>query len=149
MLKTVRTTSVNTDFQQLVKQLDQYLAIIDGEEHHYYSEFNKLSLLKNCIVLYDNNMAVGCGALKQFDAVDFEIKRMFVPTSHRGRGIATQVLKALEQWAKELGAINSFLETGKRMPDAQGLYIKNGYKPIPNYGPYVGMENSVCFRKLL
>jgi hypothetical protein len=41
------------------------------------------------------------------------------------------------------------LETGKRQPDAVALYKKCGYKQIPNYGQYIGMENSVCFEKWL
>jgi hypothetical protein len=41
------------------------------------------------------------------------------------------------------------LETGKRQPEAIGLYKKNGYKLIPNYGQYAEVENSVCFEKEL
>jgi hypothetical protein len=41
------------------------------------------------------------------------------------------------------------LETGKRQPEAIGLYEKSGYKAIPNYGQYAGVENSVCFEKEL
>jgi putative acetyltransferase len=29
------------------------------------------------------------------------------------------------------------------------LYPKNGYQLIPNYGQYIGIENSVCFEKWL
>jgi hypothetical protein len=31
-MKTLRTTSESPDFQKLVKQLDAYLAIMDGDE---------------------------------------------------------------------------------------------------------------------
>ncbi|MEQ8880473.1 MAG: hypothetical protein RLQ12_12610 [Cyclobacteriaceae bacterium] len=41
------------------------------------------------------------------------------------------------------------LETGKRQKDAVRLYEKNGYSVIANYPPYVGVENSVCFKKVL
>ncbi len=149
MLETTRSTSSNPDFLRLVRELDAYLSVIDGKEHAFYNQFNASSLIKNCIVVYHNEAAVGCGGFKQFNHTDFEIKRMFVPNSHRGKGIATLVLKELEKWAKELGAVNCYLETGKRMPDAQALYVKNGYLPIPNYGPYVDVENSVCFKKHL
>lgn len=39
------------------------------------------------------------------------------------------------------------LETGKRQADAVQLYERRGYKLIPNYGQYTGVENSVCFEK--
>ncbi|MFZ5941462.1 MAG: GNAT family N-acetyltransferase, partial [Bacteroidota bacterium] len=41
------------------------------------------------------------------------------------------------------------LETGKRQPEAINLYLKNGYGPIPNYGQYAGVENSLCFGKVM
>jgi len=38
-------------------------------------------------------------------------------------------------------------ETGKQQPEAVALYRKNGYRSIPNYGQYAGVENIVCFGK--
>jgi GNAT superfamily N-acetyltransferase len=55
----------------------------------------------------------------------------------------------LEKWVKELSYSKCILETGKRQPEAIALYQKNGYHIIPNYGQYIGMENSVCFKKEL
>jgi len=40
-------------------------------------------------------------------------------------------------------------ETGFKQPEAIALYLKNGYVRIPNYGQYVGVENSFCFEKEL
>lgn len=142
-----RVNSDNIDFKTLVNQLNRYLAVVDGEEHDFYNQFNKMEQLTYCIVIYYNDKAVGCGALKKFDTNTFEIKRMFVEPSQRGKGIATHILKELEQWSKELKASRCILETGKRMPDAVALYRKNGYTLISNYGPYIGVENSVCFQK--
>ena len=67
----------------------------------------------------------------------------------RGEGIATIILKELEVWAAELHYEKCRLETGKKQPEAIELYKKNGYKVIPNYGQYEGVENSVCFEKSL
>ena len=47
----------------------------------------------------------------------------------------------------ELSCEKCILETGKRQPEAIELYKKNGYRIIPNYGQYAGIENSVCFEK--
>jgi GNAT superfamily N-acetyltransferase len=78
-----------------------------------------------------------------------EVKRMFVPPASRRKGIAALILAELERWAKDLSATSCILETGKKQPEAIRLYTKCGYHPIPNYGQYAGMENSVCFEKLL
>ena len=148
-MKTLRTTSENPDFQKLVKQLDAYLAVMDGEEHAFYHQYNKIDLLKNCIVIFDNDEAVTCGAIKEFDSKSMEVKRMFTLPEKRGKGLASKILTELETWTKELGYEKTFLETGKRQTEAIALYNKCGYKVIPNYGQYIGIDNSICFEKKL
>lgn len=148
-MKILRTTSENQDFQNLVKQLDAYLAIIDGDEHGFYDQYNKIDSLKNCIVIFDDDEAVACGAIKAFDEKSMEVKRMFTLPEKRGKGLASAILKELETWTKELGYEKTILETGKRQTEAVALYQKCGYKIIPNYGQYAGVETSVCFEKEL
>lgn len=148
-MKNLRTTSENQDFQQLVKQLDAYLAVMDGDEHGFYDQYNKIDSLKNCIVIFDNDEAVAIGAIKEFDEKSMEVKRMFTLPEMRGKGLASAILNGLETWTKELGYEKTILETGKRQTEAVALYKKCGYKVIPNYGQYAGVENSVCFEKKL
>ena len=148
-MKTLRTTSENPDFQKLVKQLDAYLAVMDGEEHAFYHQYNKIDMLKNCIVIFDNDEAVTCGAIKEFDSKSMEVKRMFTLPEKRGKGLASKILTELETWTKELGYEKTFLETGKRQTEAIALYNKCVYKVIPNYGQYIGIDNSICFEKKL
>ena len=72
---------------------------------------------------------------------------MYTSPESRGKGIATKILYELELWAAELLYEKCILETGKKQPDAIGLYKKNGYKLIQNYGQYAGIEYSLCFAK--
>ena len=58
-------------------------------------------------------------------------------------------LNAFVAEAIELTYKECILETGIKQPEAIGLYLKNDYKIIPNYGQYAEAENSVCFRKVL
>lgn len=149
-MKLIRTDSNNPYFAELVKQLDADLAIRDGDDHAFYDQFNKLDAIKHTVVAYNEaNRAVGCGAIKQFETGTMEVKRMFVPLEERGKGIAGEILKELEIWAKELGNDKCILETGIKQPEAISLYKKSGYRFIDNYGQYAGVENSVCFEKLL
>lgn len=149
MIKIIRTDSNNQDFIGLVYELDAHLAIIDGDEHLFYEQFNKMHKLKFVIVVYDNGKPVGCGALKEYAQDSLEIKRMFTSPGSRRKGIATRILNELELWTTELSYQKCVLETGIRQQEAIGLYLKNGYKRIPNYGQYAGVENSVCFEKKL
>jgi GNAT superfamily N-acetyltransferase len=144
-----RTDSGNADFRKLVVELDADLKIRDGEDHSFYSQFNKADKIKYVVVAYEDEKAVGCGAIREYSADAMEVKRMYVPVSDRGKGIATKILAELEAWAKELGFVKCILETGKMQPEAIGLYQKNEYKIISNYGQYAGVENSVCFEKQL
>jgi len=149
ILKITRTNSKNSDFINLVKELDAYLKIIDGDEHNFYSQFNTIDVLNEVVVMYVDNKPVGCGAIKRFDEFSVEIKRMFVLSEKRGTGIAKKVLIELEQWAKELGYKKCVLETGKRQIEAVKFYKKLNYKMIESYGQYKGIENSICFEKKL
>ncbi len=149
MIKLKRTDAKDPDFTGLVDELNAYLAITDGAEHGFYDQYNGLEDIKYTIVVYLDNQAVSCGAIKHFSDTDMEVKRMYTHPSGRGQGLASQVLKGLEIWAKELGYTHCILETGKRQIEANSFYPKNGYERIPNYGQYKEMENSVCFRKAL
>lgn len=149
MLKIVRTTAENPDFVKLVGLLDAELSEIDGEDNAFYSQYNKLTAIKHTVVAYYNQAPICCGGIKQYDTDTMEIKRMFTLASHRGKGTATQVLKALIAWTEELGYSRCILETGLRNPDAIRLYEKNGFHLMPNYGQYKGVANSRCFEKLI
>lgn len=147
MISIDRTDSENLDFQQLVAELDKDLAIRNGDANDFFAQFNKIDLIKNVVVVFENEQAVACGAMKEFDASTMEIKRMFVPIDMRGKGLASLVLLELENWAKELGYAKLVLETGDKMPEAIGLYHKSNFKIIANYGQYVNVASSICFEK--
>lgn len=149
MLKLVRTDFNNDDFIYLVKKLNSYLKIVDGDDHSFYNQYNNIDVLKHVIVAYFNNIAVGCGAFKASDKSSVEIKRMYTNPEYRNKGIASEILNALETWCKELGYNFCVLETGKRQTEAVKFYKKNNYNIIPNFEPYKGIENSLCFKKEL
>jgi putative acetyltransferase len=144
-----RTDAGNAAFRELVTELDKDLAIRDGNDHAFFAQFNGLDSIKHAVVVLDGEVPLGCGAFKPFDADAVEIKRMYVPPAHRQKGIASVVLGELERWARELGHTRCVLETGKKQPEAIALYTKRGYRIIPNYGQYIGVESSVCFEKEL
>ncbi len=160
MLTILRTDSGHPDFVRLVGLLDKELAERDGDLNAFYDQYNKIDQIKQAVVAYaidvhsatepeHRQMAVGCGAIKAFGNDCMEVKRMYVLPEYRGRGIATQMLAALEHWAAELNCNRCVLETGKGQPEAIALYRNRGYQPIPNYGQYKGIDNSLCFEKYL
>lgn len=145
----IKADSTDKGFQELVRELDAYLTMIDGEEHSFYAQYNKIDTLNNCIIIKVNKEPIACGAFKKYDEKTVEIKRMYTKEKSRGKGFAKMVLRLLEKWAKEEGYKRTILETGKRQVSAVELYKNSGYEIIPNYGQYKDIENSICFSKKL
>jgi putative acetyltransferase len=145
-MELIRTNSDNPDFKMLSSLFDDYLVGIDGDESEFYAFYNNVQL-DTVLLVYENLEVVGCGAFKKFDVNTAEIKRMFVHPNHRNKGIAKFVLTELELWANELGFTSFILETSPKLTNAIALYEKTGYQLIPNYGQYIGVENSICMKK--
>lgn len=143
-----RTDSDDPDFHWLVEKLNKDLLDRYGELQVYYNRFNSIDNIPNVVVAYINDKPVGCGCFKQFAENTIEIKRMFVDEDARGKGIASSILCELEKWAAELANTTAVLEMGNKQPEAAILYRKQGYEITPNYGQYIGMEEtSICMRK--
>ncbi len=149
MIETIRTNSSNPDFINLVHRLDLELAEIDGAEHPFYAQFNKIDMIKYVVLAYENNIPMACGAIKEISSDTIEVKRMYTAPLGRGKGFATAVISELQKWGAEMTYKKCVLETGTRQPDAVALYQKNGFSSITNYGQYAGIENSLCFGKEL
>jgi GNAT superfamily N-acetyltransferase len=78
-----------------------------------------------------------------------ELKRMYVVPSHRGAGVASALLAAVDEAALRLGARRIVLQTGDRQPDAVRLYERSGYGSVPIFPPYESLAHSRCFAKRL
>ncbi|MDX2594327.1 MULTISPECIES: GNAT family N-acetyltransferase [Streptomyces] len=80
---------------------------------------------------------------------DAELKRMFVVSQMRGRGLARRILAALEEDARAAGRLRMVLETGTKQPEAIALYTSCGYEPCDKFGYYRHYEDSRCYAKAL
>ncbi|MBW3603946.1 MAG: GNAT family N-acetyltransferase [Actinobacteria bacterium] len=101
------------------------------------------------VVISEDGQPIGCGGLRRHDAVNAEIKRMYVRGTHRGRGHGRALLHTLEQRARDLGYHRVVLETGTAQPEALALYDAAGYAPITPYGIHRCTPSSRCFAKHL
>jgi putative acetyltransferase len=149
MIRIIRTNEEHEEYRRLVGMLDEYLAKVDGPDHEYYAHLNSRDVAQHVVLAYTNGGAVACGAIRPLESGAMEIKRMFVLPAWRGKGIAGLILAELEQWAGDFGADRCVLETGRLQAEAIGLYMRHGYVRIRNFGPFIGVENSLCFEKRL
>lgn len=148
MVELKRTSSEDVDFETLIGLLDQDLERRYPDTRDFFQPLNKIKLGAKAVVAYEDGKPVGCGCFREAaENQTVEIKRMYVLDEKRGKGIAGQVLRELETWAKETGKERAILETGHGQPEAIALYTKNGYVEIERYAPYTDSEESVCMGK--
>jgi GNAT superfamily N-acetyltransferase len=103
------------------------------------------------LVAWIDGAPAGCGGWRALagDDVIAEIKRMYTVPAWRGRGVASEVLRAIEQSARDAGKKRAVLETGDRQPEAIALYRKLGYERVPNFGFYKDYPDCLSFGRLL
>jgi GNAT superfamily N-acetyltransferase len=103
------------------------------------------------LVAWADGVPAGCGGWRTLagDETVAEIKRMYTAPAWRGRGVATAVLRAIEETARDAGKKRLVLETGQRQPEAIALYAKLGYERILNFGYYRDYPDCVSFGRVL
>jgi putative acetyltransferase len=95
------------------------------------------------------DVAVGCGAIRELDATTAEIQRMYVHRDYRRRQVARTILRHLESEAKRLGYTRVLLETGDRQAPAMALYEASGFRRVPPFGRHINDPTSVCYERQL
>ena len=146
-----RTDGKDKDFIENCRLLDIDLDRRVGKKikRDKYKKFNQIDEIQQAIVVYEGNKAVGGGAIRRYNDEDIELKRVFVHAEYQGQGIGSKLVSLLIEWAEELGYQRMILETGELLAESCAVYKKLGFQVIPNYGPYVDMEESLCMAKEL
>ena len=144
-----RTTSDDPGFRTLVAALDDELWQRYPDVQAEYAPHNAVDHIATVVVVVDGSRPIGCGCFKPRAPGTVELKRMFVMPEVRGRGVARQIVEALEQWARELGSTAMVLETGNNQPEAVALYTRQGFVQVARFAPYVDMPTSICMHKTL
>jgi GNAT superfamily N-acetyltransferase len=85
------------------------------------------------LVGWEGEQAVAGGAWRRLDDGLAEVKRMFVRPAARSRGIAGELLAALESSARHAGFQRLRLDTGPKQTHAIQLYEGAGYLAVPPY----------------
>jgi len=133
--------------QLLISKLDHFQIELYGRENCHLDSIE--TLLKSgahMLGAFSGEQLVGMGAVKIMSGYA-EIKRMYVEESHRGLGIAENILSRLEAYTIEQGENRICLETGIYHKAAMSLYKKMGYKVIDQFGEYKINGLSVFFEK--
>jgi DNA-binding MarR family transcriptional regulator/GNAT superfamily N-acetyltransferase len=81
---------------------------------------------------------IGCGGFRRVDESTGEIKRVWTAPSARGLGVATRLLRRLEEAGRDIGLRTLRLDTNRALAEAQALYRREGYREVErfNANPY-------------
>lgn len=95
---------------------------------------------------WDDDMILGCIALKELGKSHGEIKSMHTVSEARGRGVARALLEHLLADARRRGMTRLSLETGTmdEFRAARALYEAHGFEYCPPFGDYFEDPESCC-----
>ncbi|MDY0746743.1 GNAT family N-acetyltransferase [Paucibacter sp. R3-3] len=83
------------------------------------------------VLLLRDGVAVAGGAFKHHpDPHTAEVKRVWADKRLRRQGLATRILAELEAQALRQGYRRFYLTTGFRQPEAEALYLREGYTAL-------------------
>lgn len=90
------------------------------------------------LTAWDGRELLGCGALKELDAAQGEIKSMRTASAHLGKGVASAILAQLIAIACARGFLRLSLETGSgaAFEPAHRLYEKFGFRFCGPFADY-------------
>jgi len=86
------------------------------------------------LLVYDNNVAVGCAAIQKFNKNTAELKRFFVQTKYKGYKIGVKLLELAFDIAKELNYSRIRLDARPAITQTRSLFRSLGFYEIPPYG---------------
>ncbi|MGL4768453.1 MAG: GNAT family N-acetyltransferase [Formosimonas sp.] len=101
--------------------------------------------------VWDNDKLAGCGALKELNCHEAEIKSMRTSTDFRRRGVASKMLSHLLAEARLKNYTTLYLETGTAayFYPAHELYKRFGFEFCAPFADYVLDPFSVFMKKHL
>ncbi len=99
-------------------------------------------------VVREDGTPIGCGALERHDGYA-EMKSVFLLESARGRSLGLDIIRALEDAARDIGYDEARLETGVKSPWAIKSYERAGYSRCERFGDYPDAPLSVFMMKRL
>jgi GNAT superfamily N-acetyltransferase len=112
-------------FAEYARLVDEPCCFVDFE--------HELASLPGEYRLFLADEAAGCVALRLLNPETAEMKRLYVRSAHRGKGLGRALAEAAITAAREAGCGRIVLDTLPKMREAQALYRALRFKEISPY----------------
>jgi len=138
-MKVLKLDPTSENVIEIISDIDELMNSL------YPQESNQLLSLEELkgnnvyfIGITEEDEILGCGAIvyKNDDEVYGELKRIYVKSKYRGKGLSKVILQELIAHAKNVELPIIRLEAGIRQPEALSLYTKIGFKERAEFGSY-------------
>ena len=128
------------DMRAMIGELNAILAALTPEDANYSMSAEEMAGPETTVfVARVYGKAAACGALHRHEGGVGELKRFYSRPSHRGQGLAKQILDHILSRAAEEGFDRLVLETGHNYDAARRLYETAGFEEC---GPVLGYPDS-------
>mgnify|MGYP000506820700 CR=1 FL=1 len=122
--------------KHLIEELDRYQkSLYPGESCHMDSIATLQAKNVHFYGAIEGNEIIAIGSVKILENYG-ELKRIYVPPIHRGKGLAKKIISVLENEVRSQNISIIRLETGPYSTEAISLYKKLGYTERGAFGDY-------------
>ena len=130
----------NPSVLQLFSLHDDYMIGFLGDDKWCYTRYSENENIESVWVAYSDDTPIGCIAYRRKSDGVGEVKRLFIRSEYRGRGISKKLLDTAEGYAREHRCHTLFLDTRITLEPAVSIYRNLGFSIVFQQGLYIQME---------
>ncbi len=128
---------------KLFSEHDDFMIRFLGDDKWCYSRYSTNENIEKVWAAFSDDLPIGCIAYrKKADGVG-EIKRLFIKEKYRSNGYSKELLKTVENYAKQHGCHTLFLDTRISLEPAVTIYRSVGFNIVFQQGLYIQMEKCI------
>lgn len=139
----VPTNISSAQVLRLFSEHDDFMTDFLGDDKACYTRYSTAENIEKVWVAYEENVPIGCAAYRRKSDDTGEVKRLFIGSEYRGKGISKALLSEVKSYAEAQGCIKLFLDTRITLEPAVSLYRSFGFEITFQQGLYIQMEMNI------
>lgn len=133
----------DTRVLELFSEHDDYMIDLLGDDKNCYTRYSAAEKIEKVWAAFEDNAPIGCVAYRTKPDDMGEVKRLFIRSGYRGKGISKALLSEVKSYAKDLGCTKLFLDMRITLEPAVSLYRSFGFEITFRQGLYIQMEMNI------